>query len=145
MDWWRGECTPSRFPSTLKISVGLRPREISRVLRYLLGVGDGFPNASLILVEHGYPWSTDIRIQSMSLALNYNFQRVPGYVKNLASELTCPWFSFQSSTFFSFIIWSSDISLASFIYVEQLKSFYKNSEVDAEDAFLESCCSSLPT
>ena len=38
---------PSRFPSTLEISLGLRPREI-------LGVGDGFSNPSLLLVEHGY-------------------------------------------------------------------------------------------
>ena len=45
---------PSRFPSTLEISLGLRPREISRVSGNLLGVGDGFPNTSLVLVEHGY-------------------------------------------------------------------------------------------
>ena len=44
----------SRFPSTLEISLGLRPREISRVSGNLLGVGDGFPNTSLVLVEHGY-------------------------------------------------------------------------------------------
>ena len=34
---------PSRFPSTLEISLG-----------FLSAVGDGFPNASLVLVEHGY-------------------------------------------------------------------------------------------
>ena len=45
---------PSRFPSTLEISLGLRPREISRVSGNLSGVGDGFPNTSLVLVEHGY-------------------------------------------------------------------------------------------
>ena len=45
---------PSRFPSTLKISLRLRPREISRVSGNLLGVGDGFPNTSLVLVEHGH-------------------------------------------------------------------------------------------
>ena len=44
----------SRFPSTLKISLGLRPREISRVSPNLLGVGDGFPNTALVLVEHEY-------------------------------------------------------------------------------------------
>ena len=44
----------SRFPSTLEISLGLRPREISRVSGNLSGVGDGFPNTSLVLVEHGY-------------------------------------------------------------------------------------------
>ena len=44
----------SRFPSTLEISLGLRPWEISRVSGNLLGVGDGFPNTSLVLVEHGY-------------------------------------------------------------------------------------------
>ena len=36
---------PSRFPSSL---------EISRVSGNILGVGDGFPNTSLDLVEHGY-------------------------------------------------------------------------------------------
>ena len=45
---------PSRFPTTIEISLGLRPREISRVSGNLLGVGDGFPNTSLVLVEHGY-------------------------------------------------------------------------------------------
>ena len=45
---------PSRFPSTLEISLGLRPRNISRVSGNLSGVGDGFPNTSLVLVEHGY-------------------------------------------------------------------------------------------
>ena len=44
----------SRFPSTLEISLGLRPREISRVSANLSGVGDGFPNTSLVLVKHGY-------------------------------------------------------------------------------------------
>ena len=39
---------------TLEISLGLRPQEISRVSGNLLGVGDGFPNTSLALVEHGY-------------------------------------------------------------------------------------------
>ena len=36
------------------ISLGLRPRKISRVSGNLLAVGDGFPNTSLLLVEHGY-------------------------------------------------------------------------------------------
>ena len=45
---------PSRIPSILEISLGLRPREISRVSGNLSGVGDGFPNTSLVLVEHGY-------------------------------------------------------------------------------------------
>ena len=69
MNWWQGECPystktrevlgnpsppPSRFPSTLEISLRLRPREMSRVSGNLLGVGDGFPNTSLFLVEHGY-------------------------------------------------------------------------------------------
>ena len=69
MDWKWGKCPystktwellrnpsppPSRFPSTLEISLGLRPQEISRVWGNLLGVRDGFPNNSLVLVEHGY-------------------------------------------------------------------------------------------
>ena len=45
---------PSRFPSTLEMSLGLRPRDISRVSGNLSGVGDGFPNTSLVLLEHGY-------------------------------------------------------------------------------------------
>ena len=35
----------SRFPSTLEISLGSQE---------ILGVGDGFPYPSLVLVEHGY-------------------------------------------------------------------------------------------
>ena len=46
--------TPERFPSTLEISLGLRPREISQISGNLSAVGDGFPNTSLVLVEHGY-------------------------------------------------------------------------------------------
>ena len=44
------------IPSALEISLDPRdfPREISRVSGNLLGVGDGFPNTSLVLVEHGY-------------------------------------------------------------------------------------------
>ena len=45
--------------SALKISLGLRPQEISRVSGNLLGVGDGFPNTSLVLVEHGYNHDDD--------------------------------------------------------------------------------------
>ena len=45
---------PSRFPSTLEISLGLRIREISRVSGNLLGIGDGFPNTSRIFVEYGH-------------------------------------------------------------------------------------------
>ena len=57
---------PSRFPSTLEISLGLRPREISRVSGNLLGVGDGFPNTSLVLMEHGYNAQTKGQGNSMS-------------------------------------------------------------------------------
>ena len=35
-----------------------RPRKISRVSGNLLGVGDGFPNTSFVLVEHGYNLKT---------------------------------------------------------------------------------------
>ena len=44
------------IPSALKISLDPRDfsREISRVSGNLLGVGDEFPNTSLVLVEHGY-------------------------------------------------------------------------------------------
>ena len=69
---------PSRFPSTLEISLGLRPREISRVLANLLGVRDGFPNTSLVLVEQGYDlMKTDFNIftlYSWSLSPDSRFQ-----------------------------------------------------------------------
>ena len=65
MDWWWGECpystktrevlgNPSPPPSTLETYLELRSQEISQVLGNLLGVRDGFPNTSLVLVEHGY-------------------------------------------------------------------------------------------
>ena len=41
--------TPERFPETR----GRSPREISRVEGNLEGGGDGFPNTSRVLVEHG--------------------------------------------------------------------------------------------
>ena len=41
-------------PSTLEISIGLRPQEMSRVSGNLTAVEDGFPHTSLILVAHGY-------------------------------------------------------------------------------------------
>ena len=47
------------IPSALKIS--LDPRNFfPRVSGNLLGVGDGFPNTSLVLVEHGYNALIDI-------------------------------------------------------------------------------------
>ena len=44
------------IPSALEISLDPRdfPQEISRVSGNLLAVADGFPNTSLVLVEHGY-------------------------------------------------------------------------------------------
>ena len=47
-------------PSTLEMSLGLRPRNISRFSENLLGIGDGFPNASLVLMEHGYNAQRDV-------------------------------------------------------------------------------------
>ena len=38
------------IPFTLEISLWLRPREISRVSGNLLGLGDGFPNTSRVLI-----------------------------------------------------------------------------------------------
>ena len=46
--------TPKRFPETREISRGRSPREILRVEGNLSAVRDGFPNTSLVLVEHGY-------------------------------------------------------------------------------------------
>ena len=45
--------TAERFPETREISRGRSPREISRVEGNLEGRGDGFPNISRVLVEHG--------------------------------------------------------------------------------------------
>ena len=54
------------IPSALEISLGLRPREISRISGNLLGVGDGFPNTSLVLVEHEYNAAVIFRAKRMS-------------------------------------------------------------------------------
>ena len=62
----------SRFPSTLEISLGLRPREISRVSGNLSGVGDGFPNTSLVLVEHGYNPSLRARMHAKCIPVEWN-------------------------------------------------------------------------
>ena len=60
---WNRPPLPSRFPPTLEISLGLRLREISRVSGNLSGVGDGFTNTSLILVE--YILSSSIFLQGV--------------------------------------------------------------------------------
>ena len=39
-------------------TLGMRPQDISRVSGNLLGIGDGFPNISLVLMEHGYSASS---------------------------------------------------------------------------------------
>ena len=39
-------------PSALEMSLRLHPRDISRVSGNLLGIDDGFPNTSLVLMEH---------------------------------------------------------------------------------------------
>ena len=67
-----GKSIPSRFPSTLEISLGLRPREISRVSGNLSGVGDGFPNTSLVLVEHGYNPTLLARMHAESIPVEWN-------------------------------------------------------------------------
>ena len=48
----------SRFPSALEMSLGLRPRDISRASGNLLVVGDVQPNTSLLSAVYGYntPW-----------------------------------------------------------------------------------------
>ena len=58
---------PLRFPSTLKMSLGLRPCDISRVSGNLFGFGDGFPDTSIVLMEHGYSPQSLVqdRLQSM--------------------------------------------------------------------------------
>ena len=38
----------------LEMSLGFHGRDISRVSGNLSGVGDGFPNTSLVSMEHGY-------------------------------------------------------------------------------------------
>ena len=44
----------SRFPSALEMSLGLRPRDISRASGNLLVVGDVQPNTSLLSAVYGY-------------------------------------------------------------------------------------------
>ena len=44
----------SRFPSALEMSLGLRPRDISRASGNLLVVRDVQPNTSLLLAVYGY-------------------------------------------------------------------------------------------
>ena len=52
----------SRFPSTL---------EISRVSGNLLGIGDGFPNTSLVLVEHGYNPTCEVHRILVQLLIDF--------------------------------------------------------------------------
>ena len=50
-----GRSTPSALDprsSILEMSIGLRPRDISRVSGNLSGIGDGFPNTSHVSMEH---------------------------------------------------------------------------------------------
>ena len=58
--------TPERFPETREISRGRSPREISRVEGNLEGRGDGFPNTSRVLVEHGQSLSINFSTGSRS-------------------------------------------------------------------------------
>ena len=58
--------TPERFPETREISRGRSPREISRVEGNLEGRGDGFPNTSRVLVEHGQSLSINFSTGSGS-------------------------------------------------------------------------------
>ena len=61
------------IPSALEISLGLHPREISQVSGNLLGVGDGFPNTSLVLVEYGYNANTNTYYNTNDTYTNTNF------------------------------------------------------------------------
>ena len=62
------------------------PREISRVEGNLEGGGDGFPNISRILVEHGYnlPWKSSVLLRNL-------FWILWGY-DNLSSSAGKDWF-----------------------------------------------------
>ena len=40
----------------------LRPQDISRVSGNLLGIGDGFPNISLVLMELGITYSRSFQV-----------------------------------------------------------------------------------
>ena len=62
------------IPSALEISLGLRPREISWVSGNLSGVGDGFPNTFLVLVEHGYSVSDEYENLKMMREKNWKEQ-----------------------------------------------------------------------
>ena len=62
---------PSRFTSTLEMSRG------RKVSGNLLGIGDGFPNISLVLMEHKYIAIAEIRLfcKSIEFRAKFNFAR----------------------------------------------------------------------
>ena len=85
------------IPSALKISLDPRdfPREISRVSGNLLGVGDGFPNSSLVLVEHGYNrrycWPGEISdLEVISLVCLWTYCRRRWLSPNQVCTIRCP-------------------------------------------------------
>ena len=94
------------IPSALQIS--LDPRDLSRVSGNLLGVGDGFPNTSLVLVEHGYiPGDQQISEASVqcvaifhiTISLPY-WERI--YINEIAQVyITLLWHSWLSSVYCS--------------------------------------------
>ena len=102
-----GKSSPphSRFPLTLQISLGLRSQEISWVLGNLLAVGDGFPNTSLILVEHGYNILTQQDIAKRSkLGKSISINSLVYWFQNWQHIIYCKIFNFQFQHTF---VWKS--------------------------------------
>ena len=71
----------SRFPSALEMSLGLRPRDISRASGNLLVVGDVQPNTSLLSAVYGYNIiqcnSTPYQTRQQSTLVNKTFWKAP--------------------------------------------------------------------
>jgi len=126
---------PSRFPSTLEISLGLRPREISRVSGNLSAVGDGFPNASLVLVEHGYNPEDLVDFFEAVFNLDFHLNTVWWYfscykssLKMTEAKLTWNWYMLEpqsvcdvnieaSISIFNAPVWTGDFSIPVFLAI----------------------------
>ena len=79
------------------MSLGLCPRDITRVSGNLLGIGDGFPNTSLVLMEHGYIAHPE---EGESILTTWGFVRCLCFTTNL----NCPIYLWHSLRLYRNII-----------------------------------------
>ena len=84
---WQPSILPILLYFSKKAGGNLRPREISRVSGNLLGVGDGFPNTSLVLVEHGYIPNWVLRTGFKGRYLSYIFFRLIACIVHESSQI----------------------------------------------------------